>query len=64
MPGNEVLDVAVFEGPDVLAEFGGVSVFSVAEGCAVVSVSCFELILCECAGRFCLVVVLRVTVAC
>ena len=30
-PGNKVFDVAVFEGPDVLAEFGGVSVFSVAD---------------------------------
>ena len=29
-----MLDVVVFEGPDVLAEFGGVSVFGVAE-CAV-----------------------------
>ena len=27
MPGNRVFDVVVFEGPDVLAEFGGVSVF-------------------------------------
>ena len=25
-PGNKVLDVVVFEGPDVLAEFSGVSV--------------------------------------
>ena len=31
MPGNEVFDVVFFEDPDVLAEFGGVSVFSVAE---------------------------------
>ena len=30
MPGK-VFDVVVFEVPDVLAEFGGVSVFSVAE---------------------------------
>ena len=30
-PGNKVFDVVVFEGPYVLAEFGGVSVFSVAE---------------------------------
>ena len=29
--GNKVLDIVVFEGPDVLAEFGGVFVFSVAE---------------------------------
>ena len=26
-----MFDVVVFEGPDMLAEFGGVSVFSVAE---------------------------------
>ena len=31
MSGNKVLDDVVFEGPDVLAKFGGVSVFSVAE---------------------------------
>ena len=31
MPGNKMLDVVVSEDPDVLAEFGGVSVFSVAE---------------------------------
>ena len=31
MPGNKVFDVVVLEGPDVLAEFGEVSVFSVAE---------------------------------
>ena len=31
MPGNKVFDVAVFEGPGVLAELGVVSVFSVAE---------------------------------
>ena len=30
-PGNKVFDVVVFEGPDMLAEFGGVSVFGVAE---------------------------------
>ena len=30
-PGNIVFDVVVFEGPDMLAEFGGVSVFGVAE---------------------------------
>jgi len=30
-PGNGVFDVVVFGGPDVLAEFGRVSVFSVAE---------------------------------
>ena len=28
MPGNRVFDVVVFEGPDVLAEFGGVSVLA------------------------------------
>ena len=31
MPQNKVFDVVVFEGRDVLAEFGGVSLFSVAE---------------------------------
>ena len=31
MPGNKVLDIVVFEGSDMLAEFDGVSVFSVAE---------------------------------
>ena len=31
MPGNKVFDVVVFEGPDVLAEFGGLTGFSVAE---------------------------------
>ena len=30
-PGNKVFDAVVFEGPDMLAEFGGVSVFGVAE---------------------------------
>ena len=30
-PGNKVLSVVVFEGPDVLAEFGGIPVFNVAE---------------------------------
>ena len=40
-PGNKVLDVVVFEGPDMLAEFGGVSVFSVAGGWSGVSLSCF-----------------------
>ena len=30
MPGNKVFDVVIFEGPDVRAEFGGVSVFSTA----------------------------------
>ena len=30
-PGSEVFKVVVFEGPDMLDEFGGVSVFSVAE---------------------------------
>ena len=42
---NKVLDVVVFEGSDVLAEFG------------VVSISCFEDILCESDVRFCCVVV-------
>ena len=28
---NKVFEVVVFEGPDMLAEFGGVSVFGVAE---------------------------------
>ena len=28
---RQVFDVVVFEGPDMLSEFGGVSVFSVAE---------------------------------
>ena len=42
-----MFDVVVFEGPDMLAEFGGVSVFGVAEWCGVVSVSRFEVILCE-----------------
>ena len=31
MPGNKVLDIVVFEGSDVLAEFDGVFVFSGAE---------------------------------
>ena len=56
-PGNKVLDVVVFEGPDVFAEFGRVSTFSVAEWCGVVSVSCFEVVLCESYVRFCRVVV-------
>ena len=30
-PGNKVFDFVVFEGPDMLAEFGGVSVFGVVE---------------------------------
>ena len=30
-PGNKMFDVVVIEGPDMLAEFGGVSVFAVAE---------------------------------
>ena len=42
-----MFDVVVFEGPDMLAEFDGVSVFSVAEWCSVVSVSRFEVVLCE-----------------
>ena len=42
-----MFDVVVSEGPDVLAEFGGVSVFGMAERCGVVSVSRFEVILCE-----------------
>ena len=45
-PGNKVFSV-VFEGPDMLAQFGGVSVFRVAERCDVVTVSCFEVVLCE-----------------
>ena len=56
-PGNKVLDFVVFEGPDVFAEFGGVSAFSMAEWCSVVSVSCFEVFLCESYVRFCRVVV-------
>ena len=40
-----MLDVVVFEGSDVFAEFG------------VVSISCFEDILCESDVRFCRVVV-------
>ena len=56
-PENKVLDVVVFEGPDVLAEFGGVFVISMAEWCGVVSVSCFEVILCESYVRFWRVVV-------
>ena len=39
-PGNKVFDVVVFEGPDVLSEFGLVTVFSAAEWCGVVSISC------------------------
>ena len=35
VPGNKVFDVVIFEGPDVLAEFGGVSVFSMAGWCGV-----------------------------
>ena len=31
MPGNKVFDFVVLEGPDMLAEFSGVSVFGVAE---------------------------------
>ena len=42
-----MFDVVVFEGRDTLAEFGGVSEFSVAEECGVVSVSRFEVVLCE-----------------
>ena len=47
-PGNKVLDVVAFEGPDVLAEFGGVSVSHVAEWCGVVSVSCFRTLELKC----------------
>ena len=35
-----MFDVVVFEGPDVLSEFGLVTVFSAAELCGVVSISC------------------------
>ena len=56
-PGNKVFDVVVFEGPDMLAEFGGVSLFSVAERWSGVSLSCFEVVLCESDVRFCRVVV-------
>ena len=42
-----MFDGVVFEGPDMLAKFGGVSVFSVAECCGVVSVSRFEVVVCE-----------------
>ena len=42
-----MFDVVVFEGPDMLAEFRGVSVFSVPEWCSVVSLSRFEVVLCE-----------------
>ena len=52
-----MLDVVVFEGPDVLAEFGGVSAFNVAECCGVVSASCFEVVPCESYVGFCRVVV-------
>ena len=55
--GNKVFDVVVFESPDMLAEFGGVSVFGVAESCSVVSVSCLEVVLCESDVRFCCIVV-------
>ena len=44
MPGNKVFDDVIFEGPDVLAEFGGVSA------------SCFEVILCASNVHFCHVV--------
>ena len=30
-PGNKVFDVIVFEGPDMLVEFDGVSVFGMPE---------------------------------
>ena len=58
-PGNNVFDVVVFEGPDMLAEFEfrGVSVISVAEWCCVVSASCFEVVPCESNVLFCPVVV-------
>ena len=39
-----MFNVVVFEGPEMLAEFSGVSVFSVAERCGVVTVSCFEVL--------------------
>ena len=53
----KVFNVVFFEGPDMLAEFSGVSLFSVVEWCSVVSVSCFEVVLCESDERFCHVVV-------
>ena len=52
-----MLDVVVFEGSDVLAEFGGVSVFGVAGWCGVVSLSCFEVVFCDSDVSFCRVVV-------
>ena len=52
-----MFDVVVFEGPDMLAEFCGVSLFSVAERWSGVSLSCFKVVLCESDVRFCRVVV-------
>ena len=50
-----MFDVVVFKGPNVLAEFGRVSVFS-----GVVSVSCFEVVFCESDVSFrCVVVFAR-----
>ena len=42
-----MINVVVFKSPDVLTEFGGVSVFSVAKRRGVVSVSCFKGVFCE-----------------
>ena len=42
-----MFNVVVFKGPYVFAELGGVSVFSVAERCGVVSVSCILYIVFE-----------------
>ena len=42
-----MINVVVFKSPDVLTEFGGVSVFSVAKRSGVVSVSCFKGVFCE-----------------
>ena len=52
-----MFDIVVFEGPCVLAEFGVVSVFSMAEWCGVVSVYSFEVVLCETDVHFCHVIV-------
>lgn len=59
-----VFYVVVFEGLDMLAELGGVSVFGGSEWRGVVSVSRFVVILCESEVCFgCLVVFILVTVA-
>ena len=49
--------VAVFQCPDVFAKFSLVAVFAVIEGLLVVSVSCFECVLCN--THICLISVLR-----